>query len=57
MSDHGYQPQITRLGLPDDFVEHGTVEQLREIVHLDHESIKNAIIVNIELLKFKYSSI
>lgn len=44
MSDHGYQPQITRLGLPDDFVEHGTVEQLREIVHLDHESIKNAII-------------
>ena len=44
MSDHGYQQQITRLGLPDDFVEHGTVEQLREIVHLDHESIKNAII-------------
>ena len=44
MSDHGYQPQITRLGLPDEFVEHGTVEQLREIVHLDHESIKNAII-------------
>ena len=44
MSDHGYQTQITRLGLPDDFVEHGTVEQLREIVHLDHKSIKNAII-------------
>lgn len=44
MSDHGYQPQITRLGLSDEFVEHGTVEQLREIVHLDHESIKNAII-------------
>ena len=44
MNDHGYQPQITRLGLPDDFVGHGTVEQLREIVHLDHESIKNAII-------------
>ena len=44
MSDHGYQPQTTRLGLPDEFVEHGTVEQLREIVHLDHESIKNAII-------------
>lgn len=44
MNDHGYLPQITRLGLPDEFVEHGTVEQLREIVHLDHESIKNAII-------------
>ena len=29
--------------LPDEFVEHGTVAQLREIVHLDKESIKEAI--------------
>ncbi len=43
MSDHGYTPQITRMGLPDEFVEHGTVAQLREIVHLDIESIKSAI--------------
>jgi len=30
--------------LPDDFVEHGTVAQLKEIVHLDKESIKKAIL-------------
>ena len=39
MSDHGYSPQITRLGLPDEFVEHGTVAELRKIVGLDRESI------------------
>ena len=43
MSDHGYQPTITRMGLPDDFVEHGTVSQLREIVHLDNNSIKETL--------------
>ena len=43
MNDHGYQPHITRLGIPDEFVEHGTVQQLREIVGLDKESIKMEI--------------
>ena len=43
MSDHDYQPTITRMGLPDDFVEHGTVSQLREIVHLDNNSIKETL--------------
>jgi 1-deoxy-D-xylulose-5-phosphate synthase len=43
MSDHGYHPVIRRLGLPDHFVEHGTVEQLRAIVGIDKESIKKAI--------------
>ncbi len=43
MNDQVYQPQIIRLGIPDEFVEHGTVAQLREIVHLDKESIKKAI--------------
>jgi 1-deoxy-D-xylulose-5-phosphate synthase len=40
MSDHGYQPKVVRLGLPDEFVEHGTVHQLLEIVGLDVESIR-----------------
>ena len=44
MSDHHYQPQITRLGIPDEFVEQGTVQQLREIVGIDNESIKKAIL-------------
>ena len=43
MADRRYTPEVTRLGLPDNFVEHGTVEQLRGIVGLDTASIKNAI--------------
>jgi 1-deoxy-D-xylulose-5-phosphate synthase len=43
MGDHGYQPQVVRLGLPDEFVEHGTVQQLLEIVGLDVESISREI--------------
>ena len=43
MNDHDYQPHITRMGIPDTFVEHGTVAELREIVHLDKDSIKEAI--------------
>ena len=44
MNDHGYQPQVIRLGLPDtSFVEHGTVAELQQIVGLDVESIIKAI--------------
>lgn len=44
MSDHGYHPQVTRLGIPDDFIEHGKVSELREIVGLDKKSIQKAIL-------------
>ena len=44
MADHGYSPAITRLGLPDRFVEHGTVAQLQHIVGIDKEAIKAAIL-------------
>lgn len=44
MSDHGYAPKVVRLGLPDAFVEHGTVAELQKIVGLDVESIRNAIL-------------
>jgi 1-deoxy-D-xylulose-5-phosphate synthase len=44
MNDHGYQPRITRMGLPDRFVEHGTVDELRHIVGIDKESIKKEIL-------------
>ncbi len=43
MSDHGYTPQIKRLGLPDKFVEHGTVAELQKITGIDAESIKKAV--------------
>lgn len=44
MSDNGFHPTMRRMGLPDDFVEHGTVGQLREIVGLDNGSIKKEIL-------------
>ena len=44
MADNDLHPRITRLGLPDSFVEHGTPEELYQIVGLDVESIKKAII-------------
>ena len=44
MSDHDYTPQITRMGMPDHFVEQGTVQQLREICGIDLESIKKELI-------------
>lgn len=39
MDDHGYSPEVIRLGLPDHFIEHGTVEELHQIVGLDTHSI------------------
>ena len=44
MMDHRYQPVITRLGLPDNFVEHGKVAELQAIVGIDKESIKKTIL-------------
>ena len=43
MSDHGFAPKVTRLGLPDEFVEHGTVDELRHIVGIDADAIAKAI--------------
>ena len=48
MNDHGYHPQITRLGLPDtQFVEHGKVNELQHLVGLDAEAIRNAIVSHV----------
>ena len=44
MSDHGYTPHITLMGMPDYFVEQGTVQQLREICGIDIESIKKQLL-------------
>ena len=43
MSDHGFRPQIVRMGLPDTFVEHGSVAELRQLVGLDADSIRKEI--------------
>ena len=43
MNDHGYQPKVVRLGLPDEFVEHGTVDELQDIVGIGTDGIIKAI--------------
>jgi len=43
MDDNGYKPTVVRLGLPDEFVEQGTVAQLHALCGLDEASIKNEI--------------
>ena len=39
MADHHYTPEIVRLGLPDEFVEHGTVSELHRIAGIDKATI------------------
>ena len=39
MMDNGYKPNIVRLGLPDEFVEHGSQAELFRMLELDAEGI------------------
>ncbi|WP_028899630.1 1-deoxy-D-xylulose-5-phosphate synthase [Prevotella sp. HJM029] len=43
MNDHGYTQPVTRMGIPDEFIEHGTVDELQHICHIDVDSIVDAI--------------
>lgn len=43
MNDHGYTQPVTRMGIPDEFIEHGTVDELQHICHIDVDSIVAAI--------------
>lgn len=38
-ADNGYKVEVKRIGIPDTFVEHGTVAELRKICRMDAESI------------------
>ncbi len=40
-SENGYKNSIKTLGIPDDFVEHGSVDELQESIGLDVESLIN----------------
>jgi 1-deoxy-D-xylulose-5-phosphate synthase len=42
MADNGYTNRITRLGAPDKFIEHGTVQQLHKDCGIDPESLYQA---------------
>ncbi len=43
MADHGYTPNVRRMGLPDQFIEHGSVPELCRLCGIDSESIVQAI--------------
>ncbi len=44
LSDHNYHPEVVRLGIPDKFIEPGTVQQQYEICGIDVQSVKNTIL-------------
>ena len=44
MADNGYHPTITRMGLPDAFIEHGSVPELCRLCGIDVESIVKEIV-------------
>ena len=39
MADHGYTPQVKRIGVPDTFIEHGSVQELYRICRMDENEI------------------
>ena len=43
LSDHGMNIPVTRLGLPDHFVEHGTLQELHALCGIDVAGIKKAL--------------
>ncbi|MBQ7179910.1 MAG: 1-deoxy-D-xylulose-5-phosphate synthase [Bacteroidaceae bacterium] len=43
MADHDLHPSVKRLGLPDEFVEHGTPQELYQTVGIDKEGIKDTV--------------
>jgi len=46
---NGYQAKVKRLGIPDNFIEHGTQAQLHAICGFDSNSVARAIRVGFEL--------
>lgn len=47
LADHGYSLPVARLGIPDHFVGHGTVAQLRALCGFDVPSIAAAILSSV----------
>ena len=43
MMDNGYSPEIRRLGLPDQFIEHGSTPQLLHLCHIDEDAVISAL--------------
>ena len=48
MADNNYTPHVERIGVPDAFIEHGTVQELHRLCGMDEEGIYNILIKNEE---------
>jgi 1-deoxy-D-xylulose-5-phosphate synthase len=48
MSDHNYHPQIIRLGVNDQFVEHGSTKELYHLLKLDKEGLCKSLLLALE---------
>lgn len=44
MADHNYHADVRRIGIPDEFIQHGTVAEERKLCHMDAETIKDLIL-------------
>ncbi len=44
MADHGYTPHVIRLGVNDQFVEHGSTKELYHMLKLDKEGICESLL-------------
>ena len=49
MTANGYAPKVNVIGIPDNFVEHGTPDELYRICGMDKESVLKAILKYKEL--------
>ena len=44
MADHGYTPRVIRLGINDQFVEHGSTKELYHMLKLDKEGLCESLL-------------
>ena len=46
MADNDYIPHFRRIGVPDAFIEHGTIQELHHLCGMDEEGIYNQLIID-----------
>ena len=49
MNDHAYKVRVVRLGVNDQFVEHGSTQELYQLLKLDKEGICESLLQALEL--------
>lgn len=51
MADHNYTAQVSRLGIPDQVIEHGEQSELHHECHFDVSGIKSKVLQMVEMVK------